>query len=136
MEPKVKRSRKNVGADLEVSTARGHVVAMIELAKTLIEEYGAMRQEKVFSLLENCVALGNGAAMLLLAKCCLDGIGTEKDLKRAKELISESAKKGNKEAQALMDLMNRRGRVSELSVYSLLIPRHWCLFVVFMFIID
>lgn len=132
----MKRSRVDVGKDLEVSSTRGYAAAMIELAKTLIEGDDAMSPEKVISFLENCVALGSGAAMLLLAKCCVDGIGTEKDLKRAKDLISESAKKGNKEAQALMDLMNRRGRVSELSVHSLLIPRHWCLFVVFMFIID
>ena len=58
------------------------------------------------ALLEDCVALGDTDAMLLLAKCCAFGHGMEHDAERAESLISEAANKGNKEALFLMKLID------------------------------
>ena len=134
--PHKRRTKKQQEAN-SVSVIQRSTDAKRELAIRLLEGKGMQKnEEKAVALLAECVAHRDIHAMLTLGKCYAHGKGVEPDSERAKTLICNAAKKGNKEAQALMDLMNRRGRVSELSVYSLLIPRHWCLFVVFMFIID
>ena len=61
---------------------------------------------KAVELLEDCVALGDADAMLMLAKCCAFGRGMGHNAERAESLISEAAKKGNEEAWCLMKLIN------------------------------
>ena len=67
-----------------------------------------MKKDKAnaVSLLEDCVAHGDADAMLLLAKCCALGCGMEHNTERAETLVSDAAKKGNKEARFLMKLIN------------------------------
>ena len=65
------------------------------------------------ALLEDCVALGDAVTMLIIAKCFALGRGVEQDVERAESLISEAAKKRNREAQCLMRLINEwKGRES------------------------
>lgn len=44
--------------------------------------------------------------MLVLAKCCAFGQGTERDAERAEALISEAANQGNEEAQSLLKVID------------------------------
>ena len=60
---------------------------------------------KAVALLEDCVALGDTDAMLMLAKCCALGHGMERNPGRAESLISDAANNGNDDAQCLMELM-------------------------------
>ena len=58
------------------------------------------------SLLEYCVAHGDSDAMVMLAKCCALGRGMEHNAERAEALVSDAAKKGNKKARVLLQLIN------------------------------
>lgn len=60
---------------------------------------------KTVSLLEERAALGDADAMYTLAKYYALGNGIERNAKRAEELISECAKKGNSEAHAFIKLI-------------------------------
>ena len=61
--------------------------------------------QKALALLEDCVALGDTDAMLMLAKCCAFGHGTGQNAERAESLISDAGKKRNPEALSLMRLI-------------------------------
>ena len=78
-----------------------------KMAGRLLKGDGVDKDEaKAVSLLEDCVAHGDTDAMVLLAKCCALGLGTEHGAERAEALISEAAEKGNDEARILMQLIN------------------------------
>ena len=78
-----------------------------ELAIRLIEGNGVPQNHpKAVALLEDCVALGDAESMLVLAKYCSFGRGMDQDVERAESLISEAAKKRNKEALCLRKLIN------------------------------
>ena len=78
-----------------------------EMARRLMEGDGVDKDEaKAVSLLEDCVAHGDADAMVMLAKCCALGCGMEHNAKRAEALVSEAAKKGNKKARILLQLIN------------------------------
>ena len=77
------------------------------MARRLMEGDGVDKDEaKAVSLLEDCVALGDADAMVMLAKCCALGRGMEYNAERAEALVSEAAKKGNQEACVLLDITN------------------------------
>ena len=93
--------------ELEVLVGQGNIDAKKELAIRLIEGNCALQNHpKGVALLEDCVALGDTEAMIMLAKCCALGHGMEHDAERAESLISEAADKGNHEALRLMKLIN------------------------------
>ena len=93
--------------ELEVLVAQGDMDAKRELAIRLMEGNDVPQNHpKAVALLEDCAALGDAAAMLILAKCCAFGHRMEHDAERAESLICEAANKGNDEAQCLMKLIN------------------------------
>ena len=55
-----------------------------------------------FSLLEDRASHDDAEAMLMLAKCYALGRGIKQNVERAEALVTESAKKGNDEAQELV----------------------------------
>lgn len=70
-----------------------------ELARRLVFGDGVDKnEEKGVSLLEDCVTHGDADAMLMLAKCYALGLGTKHNAERAEELLSDSARKGSKDA--------------------------------------
>ena len=87
--------------ELENNEAYGDIDAKRELARRLVEEEH-QNEAKAVALLEECVALGDTEAMLMLAKCCANGLGMEQSTERAKALISEAEEKGNDDALFLM----------------------------------
>ena len=105
-EPSAKRHR--------VLVRQGDIDAKRELAIRLMEGNGVPQNHpKAVALLEDCVTLGDAEALLLLAKCCAFGHGIGHDAERAESLISEAAKKGNKGAECLMELIsNWKGKDS------------------------
>ena len=93
--------------ELDVLMGQGDMDAKRELAIRLMEGNDVLQNHpKAVALLEDCVALGDAEAMLMLAKCCAFGRGMEHNAERAESLISEAANKGNEEAQWLMGLIN------------------------------
>lgn len=79
----------------------------IKLAKNLLKGKGVDKNEvEAVSILEDCVALGNTEAMLMLAECCYVGRGIKRDMERAQALISESAKNGNETALSVLKLID------------------------------
>ena len=95
-----------------------------ELAIRLMEGNDVpLDQPKAVALLEDCVALGDAEAMLVLANCCVLGNGMERDAERAESLISEAAKKGNKEALCLMKLINDWKGQQSIDLSSLVIDK-------------
>ena len=78
-----------------------------ELAIRLMEGNGVPQNHpKAVALLEDCVALGDADAMLMLANCCALGHGMEHNAERAESLICDAANNGNKEAACLMKLFS------------------------------
>lgn len=91
----------------EVPHAIKNIVQKRELAMRLMEGKEIDKNEaKAIGLLEECVAAGDTDAMLMLARCCTLGHGTECDTERAETLLSEAAKKGNQEARSLIELID------------------------------
>ena len=89
-----------------VLAAQGDMDAKRELAIRLMKGNGVPQNHpKAVALLEDCVALGDAEAMLMLSKCCAFGRGMEHDAERAESLISEAAKKRSQEALCLMRLI-------------------------------
>lgn len=94
--------------DLEVLATKGNKAAKKELARRLLDGEGAEKNgERALRLLEECIALGDAEAMMTLAKCCGLGYGMIQNVKRTRELISQSAKKRNLESQLLMRLIKK-----------------------------
>ena len=90
-----------------ISEAQGSVTTKKKMAKRLLNGDGVDKDEaKAVSLLEDCVALGDTDAMVMLAKCCALARGMEHDAERAEALLSDAAQKGNHEARILMQLIN------------------------------
>ena len=78
-----------------------------ELARRLIEGKGVPQNHpKAVALLEDCVALGDTEAMLMLVNCYTLALGMEHNAERAESLISEAANKGKEEALCLMKFIN------------------------------
>ena len=76
------------------------------MAERLLKGDGVNKDEaKAVTLLEDCVAHGDADAMVMLAKCCALGRGTEYNAERAEALLSEAKKKVNREARFLMELV-------------------------------
>ena len=89
--------------ELQESAANGCKGAMKELARRLMKGLGEEKNVgKGVALLEECTALDDAEAMVMLAKCCAIGRGMERDTGRAKTLLSHAAKKGNNKAQIVM----------------------------------
>ena len=106
MPPKKKARGMNV-SELESPAEQGNIGAKRELARRLLEGDEVDKNEaKAVSLLDECVALGNTEATLMLINCCALGYGMVPNPQRAEELISEAAAHGSKAAQSLMDLIN------------------------------
>ena len=102
-----KRPRTQSVEELEASAAQGHTEAKRELARRLMEGDGVDKDEtKAVSLLEDCVARGDAHAMVVLANCCALARGMEHNAERAEALVSEAAKKRNREARILLQLIN------------------------------
>ena len=94
--------KKQTLAVLERSVARGDIEAKIELARRLLKGKGVDKDEtKGAAVLEECAALGCAKAIFMLATCCIFGHGTERNLKRAKTLITDAAEKGLSDAKTL-----------------------------------
>lgn len=88
---------------IEGPAVQRSVEAKMKQVRQLFDEKSEDQyKEKAVSLLEECASLGNAEAMVWLAKCCASAIGTEQDVERAEELLSESARKGCQEACFLM----------------------------------
>ena len=78
-----------------------------EMAKRLLDGDAVDKdQAKAVPILEDCVALGDADAMVMLAECCALAHGVEYNAERAEELVSDAADKGNHEARILMQLIN------------------------------
>lgn len=109
--PPKKRTRKEETETMEKPMEHGEDKK--EVARQLLKGDGVEKEEaKAVSLLEECVALGDTDAMLMLAECCAFGHGIEEDKVRAETLVSQSAKRGNKEAKAMMRLIKKwKGRI-------------------------
>lgn len=115
----MKRARTQSTEELESAT-QGNVEAKRELAKRLMKETGVEEDcAKAASLLENCAALGDADSMLMLARCCALGCGTERNAARAEGLISEAAEQGSKEAQHLVELINEYKRRTSIDLNGL-----------------
>ena len=85
------------------------VDAKRELARKLMRGNGVEKnEEKAVALLEECVALGDTQAMLMLAKWCALGCGMEQNAARAETLISEAGMKGDQDALSLMSVLRSR----------------------------
>ena len=92
----------------EALVVQGDTDAKRELAIRLMEGNRVPQNHpKAVAFFEDCAALGDTEAMLMLAKCCALGHGMEQDAERAESLICEAANKGNHEAQCLMSLINK-----------------------------
>ena len=100
--------------ELEVLVTQGDKDAKRELAIRLMKGRRVPQNHpKAVALLEDCVALCDADAMLMLAKCCACGYGMEHNAERAESLICDAANKGNNEAVYLMRLINDlKGRQS------------------------
>ena len=91
-----------------VLAGQGGIDAKRELAIRLMEGNGVPQNHpKAVALLEDCVALGDADAMVVLANCCALGRGMDQDVKRTKSLILKAAKKGNEEALCLTKLIKK-----------------------------
>lgn len=102
--PPKKRIRKEETESME----HGQTEEKRELAKRLIGGDGVEKDEaKAVSLLQECVALGDTDAMIMLAECYAYGRGTEQDNERAESLISQSANGKNSDAKAMMRLIKK-----------------------------
>ena len=98
-------------AEEELQTKQKYLEEKKEQAKRLLKGGIPTNEAKAVLLLEDCVTLGDVDAMLMLAKCCALGYGIEKNAERAEELITESATKGNREAQILSQFIkNLKGQ--------------------------
>lgn len=89
------------------SESQASIEAKKNVAKRLLENRGEKNEEKAVLLLEECVACNDTDAMVMLAECCALGRGTSQNMKRAEELLSESAMKGNNGAQRLMTVIGK-----------------------------
>ena len=91
-----------------------------EMAERLLKGDGVDKDEaKAVSLLEDCVAHGDAAAMVMLARCCALGRGIEHDAERAEALLSDAAKKENNEARILMQLIDEWKGKESIESYGL-----------------
>ena len=107
-----------------------------EMAKRLLDGDGVDKdQAKAVSILEDCVALGDTDAMVMLAKCCVIARGVEHNAKRAEALVSDAAEKGNHEARLLMQFINNwkgKERISLKGLRKYFLNelkwknQHWC----------
>lgn len=86
---------------LEKLASQGDMDAKRELARRLVEGGVDKDEARGVSLLEDCVTHGDTVAMVMLAKCCAFGRGTERDAERAEALLFDAAKRGNDEALVL-----------------------------------
>ena len=110
---------------LRTLVEQGDMDAKRELARRLMRGKGFHRNEqKVVALLEDCVAVGDAEAMLMLAKYCAHGCWMEHNAERAESLICEAANKGNEEAQCLMKLINDWKGKKKITLEGLSNP-HW-----------
>lgn len=87
---------------LEVSLSEEYSFAEKEQTRRLMED-----EANAVSLFKDCVAHGDADTLLEVAKCFALGHGMKHDAERAEVLFSESAEKGNKEAERLMELINK-----------------------------
>ena len=105
--PPRKIARTDGTAKLEESSTQGSVVTKKKMARRLLNGDGVDKDEaKAVSILEDCVALGDTDAMVMLAECCAFARGIEHNAGRAEALLSDAAQKGNEEARILMQLIN------------------------------
>ena len=105
-----------------VLEAQGNMGAKRELAIRMMEGNGVPHNHpKAVALLEDCVALGDTDAMLILANCCALGYGIGQDVERAESLVSDAANKGNEEALCLMTLINDWKDKNGIDLASLLV---------------
>ena len=109
--PHKRRTKKQQEAN-SVSVIQRSTDAKRELAIRLLEGKGMQKnEEKAVALLAECVAHRDIHAMLTLGKCYAHGKGVEPDSERAKTLICNAAKKGNKEAFLLAQMIHEyKGR--------------------------
>ena len=99
--------------ELEVLVGQGDMDAKRELARRLMEGNGVPQNHpKAVALLEDCVALGDTDAMIMLVNCYTLALGMEHNAERAESLICEAANKGNHEAVCLMWHNNWKGKCS------------------------
>ena len=105
---------------MEEPGAQAGIMAKKEMVKRLLRGDGVEKDEaKAVSLLEDCVAHGDADAMVMLAKCCTLGRGMERNVERAKALVSDAAKKGNNKARILMKLINDLKWKQSIDFYGL-----------------
>ena len=98
---------QNNTTETEIPTMQKDMDAKREMARRLLKGDGVDKDEaKAVSLLEDCVALGDADAMVMLAKCCALGRGMEHYAQRAEALVSEAAEKGNHQARLLLQFIN------------------------------
>ena len=117
--PPKKKTRKEETETMEKPMEHGEDKK--EVARQLLKGDGVEKEEaKAVSLLEECVALGDTDAMLMLAECCAFGHGIEEDKVCAETLVSQSAKRGNKEAKAMMRLIKKWKGETEIDLTCLL----------------
>ena len=102
-----KTTKTQDAATSEESGTQGDMETKREMARRLLIGDGVDKdQAKAVSILEDCVALGDTDAMVMLAKCCALSRGMEHNAERAEALLSDAAQKGNHEARILMQLIN------------------------------
>ena len=75
--------------------------------------------EETVALLEERVARGDTYAMTTLARLCALGHGTEQNIERAYQLLSDAAKKRSHYANNLIDFINKCIRERRIALGSL-----------------
>ena len=119
--PPKKRTRKEETGTMKKQLEHVQEEDKKEVARRLLMGDGVEKDEaKAVSLLEECVSHGDADAMMMLAECCAYGRGIEEDKERAETLVSQSAVKRNKEAKAVMKLINKWKGETEVDLTRLL----------------
>jgi TPR repeat protein len=103
-----------------ISASMGYVPAYKELARSFLIGRGIKKNRgQAYLWLEKAVESGDEDALLEYALCFSRGIGTAFDFKRAVELLTKSARLGNKDARDELErLMQNKRRHMLKAVYS------------------
>lgn len=101
--PPKKRARVQKDAERENLVTQEIIERNTELGRGRAE--GQTEEGERVKLLKDRVAHGDTEAMLSLAECFALGRDIEQNRSQAEALVSESAKKGNKDAKSLVRLI-------------------------------
>lgn len=88
------------------AASQGHVIS-----KKIVEErktQAILEDESPFTTFEKSARSGNAQSMYILGRYYEDGIGIEKDLRKAKEWYSKAKKRGNAAAKRALEALEKK----------------------------